>query len=286
MAKRNRDTSPRVIERRIQEGRGQGELADYRPWLSIHDVASEGLVTRVLGWTTGRAHHFLSRLELTYFYVLDWTPSVRDIREQYPLLPLEQTLTIAEALGMKHPTDPQTRHPIVMTTDFLVSVSTPSGTQLRARAVKPSSSQRGLSSARTLEKLEIERRYWATRSVDWGIVTEREIPAILAANVRWVHESRDLEGLSSLTGDMLARVRRYLEPRLTRPHSRLSVVTDACDDVLGLEPGTALQAVKHLIASSVWSVDMSVRLSPSKPLALTGVLSTAHRRAASGGARC
>lgn len=36
-------------------------------------------------------HHFLSKLETNYFYWLDWSPIVSDIREQYPLLPLEET---------------------------------------------------------------------------------------------------------------------------------------------------------------------------------------------------
>ncbi len=46
-----------------------------------------------------------------------------DIREQFPLLPIEETIIIAEELGIKHPTDPNTGEPVVMTTDFLVTVS-------------------------------------------------------------------------------------------------------------------------------------------------------------------
>ncbi|WP_077849884.1 TnsA endonuclease N-terminal domain-containing protein [Clostridium puniceum] len=37
---------------------------------------------------------------------------VVDIREQYPLLPIEDTLAIALELGIKHPEDPQTHQPI------------------------------------------------------------------------------------------------------------------------------------------------------------------------------
>ncbi len=57
-----------------------------------------------------------------YWYALDWAPSVVDIREQFPLLPIEDTLRIAERLGYRHPRHPQTRRPIVMTTDFLVTI--------------------------------------------------------------------------------------------------------------------------------------------------------------------
>lgn len=53
-------------------------------------------------------------------------------------------------------------------------------TQLVARAIKPCSA---LDDARTLEKLEIERRFWAEREVDWGIVTEHDLPPVLIANL-------------------------------------------------------------------------------------------------------
>ena len=39
-----------------------------------------------------------------------------------PLLPLEETVVIADELGLKHPTDPKINEPVVMTTDFLLTV--------------------------------------------------------------------------------------------------------------------------------------------------------------------
>jgi len=57
-------------------------------------------------------------LERNYFYLTEYSDVVVDIREQFPLLPLEETIVIAEELGLKHPTNPKTQEPIVMTTDF------------------------------------------------------------------------------------------------------------------------------------------------------------------------
>ena len=56
-------------------------------------------MTRIKGWKSGRVHHLLSLLELRWFYVLDWNLEVIDVREQYPLLPLEETLAIAADRG-------------------------------------------------------------------------------------------------------------------------------------------------------------------------------------------
>mgnify|MGYP002623673099 FL=1 len=73
-----------------------------------------------------------------------------DIREQFPLLSVQETLRIARNAGIRHPRDNVSKYPYVMTTDFLVT--TPEG--LTARSIKQSSE---LSKPRVREKLEIER---------------------------------------------------------------------------------------------------------------------------------
>src|SRR5437763_1442382 len=98
MAKRKRDNGQKAQRRRSKEGRGVGTGADYTPYLFIHDVASIGLASRDWGWKTNRVHHFLSRLELKFFYILEWLQHVLDIREQFPL-DLDETLAIADRLG-------------------------------------------------------------------------------------------------------------------------------------------------------------------------------------------
>ena len=35
----------------LAEGRGQGTLGDYKPWLTVHDLPSLGIVSRVMGRT-------------------------------------------------------------------------------------------------------------------------------------------------------------------------------------------------------------------------------------------
>jgi hypothetical protein len=134
MSKRRQRTTAATIARRIKEGRGKGQFAEYKPWLTIHDVPSLGIVTRIPGWKSGRLHHYFSEhFELAHHYQMEWALDVIDIREQYPLLPLEKTLFIAEKLGVRHPVDPKTKHPIVMTTDMLLTIR--SGEELRFVAI-------------------------------------------------------------------------------------------------------------------------------------------------------
>lgn len=85
MPKRQTGWTEAKIYRYIKEGRGQGELALYRPWLTIQDVPSSGRVHRFIGWKTTRQHHLLSDLEFNYHCFGDWAENILDIREQYPL---------------------------------------------------------------------------------------------------------------------------------------------------------------------------------------------------------
>ena len=182
MAKHRAAWNCRRYHRLIDEGRGRGTGKDYKPWITIHDLASRGIVSRVPGRTTSRIHHFLSKNETAFFYILDASDKVTDIREQYPLLPVTETVEIAESLGIRHPRDTVSRFPYVMTTDFVITTKNVTV----ARSVKLSSE---LEKPRVLEKLEIERVYWKRRDVEWRLVTEKEIDFQKARNLEWVYRS-------------------------------------------------------------------------------------------------
>ena len=155
----------------MKEGRGTGLGADYKPWLKISDVPSLGRSHRLRGIKTGRVHHFLSDIEVSLFYLLDWHDAVTDIREQFPL-DREETQAIAERAGIKYPVDSHTRVPLVQTTDFLVDYVVAGEHRRMAYAVKP---VEALSEKRKAELLELERLYWLARGVPWGIVTNHDI---------------------------------------------------------------------------------------------------------------
>lgn len=255
----------KTIERRIAEGRGQGEGKDYISWIKVSDFSSLGFSSRPWSPKTEREHHLFSKLELNYFRILEFSPVVLDIREQYPLLPQEETIAIAERLEINYPLE-EDRTPIVMTTDFLLTVSLGDGkTELQARSVKPSSL---LKKPRTLEKLEIERQYWNARSVDWGIVTEHEIPPNQLKNIEWVYSYRDSSNLN-LDENVLADLSYELTSRvLNSPNCPLAQVADEIDKILHLRRGDSLRVVKHLIASGDWIVQMDKKIDLKKPLRL------------------
>lgn len=264
-------------ENKLKKGRGQGHGQSYTPFLYTREVPSFGRSTRIKGWKTKRGHHFLSDLETNYFLTLEWSQSVVDIREQFPL-PLGATLKIAERLSIIHPRDPNTGEASVMTTDFLIDIENNGVRGMLARTVKYAAD---LNNARTIEKFEIERTYWTEQGVDWGIVTEFEIPKSLAHNVGWLHTATDQKDAPGFDPAYIA----YLEDQLfteliARPDNALAKVCMSIDSKFGLKGGASLWVAKYLIATRQWAVDMMVKIDPSRPLiASKAVLAEARKRA-------
>ena len=188
MAKRKRTWNKEKYHRYLSEGRGQGTASEYKPWIYIHDFSSNGSVSRVKGMTTGRIHHLLSNQELWYFYLLDWSEKTMDIREQFPLLELEETIEIADSLGIRYPYDRKSGFPYVLTSDFLITT----GQGTVARSVKLA---KDLDNPRVCEKLEIERQYWKRKGIEWHLVTENQISRAKARNIEWLFSGSPLEEL-------------------------------------------------------------------------------------------
>src|ERR1044072_865689 len=245
-------------KRKIFDSNADGRRENYTPFLLTHEVKSKGLSTRVNGWKTNRIHHFLSRLELFYFYNLEWFPLIEDIREQF-LLNLEETETIARDIGVRHP---QQKHgvTVAMTTDFIITIKNGIGIGEIARTVKPSQE---LSNERVIEKFEIEKIYWESRGIDWGIVTEKEIDTDLALNIEWIHEFKNLTVLEPLTPENLYQIIPLIREYSTNRNVTLSELAIACDVKLGLKTGITLTAVKHLLANRKLYANMHKRINPN-----------------------
>lgn len=263
MSKRKRTSK---IEEWIKEGRGSGIGSEYKPWLKIQDVSSLGRSTRLKGIKTNRQHEFLSDLERNYFYLAEYSDAVMDIREQFPLLPLEETIVIADALGIKHPTDPKTGELIVMTTDFLLTIDKAQGVYEIARTIKMKDE---LLKERILEKFEIEREYWQRRETDWGIVTEEEIPKIMARNISYIHDYhniRDYDGFKEISAQYIEDLSLSLMQRLLESTDSVRAITNEFDSDTHLPLGSGVTLFYHLLARKIINIDMIESLNLEIPI--------------------
>jgi hypothetical protein len=218
-----------------------------------------------LGIKTGRIHQCFSDLEYKAFLVYDILKPIIDIREQFPLLPLEETLEIADRLKLRHPRDRMTKYPVVMTTDFLLKLKLENQTLFHARTAKY---ERDLKLQRVRDYFKIEHFYWLRREVDWGYVTERDIHKVVADNAALIHPFHLVSDLHPLNEQEISAVRRYMGRRLRQDGLALGTVVGESDQMFGLTAGKSFAVVCHLLARGLWRVDFHKPITLKEPLVL------------------
>jgi hypothetical protein len=280
MPTNKRATTEKNIDQKIKEGRGKGEGKHYKPWFYTHEVTSLGLSHNPYSHKLDRELHLLSEGELKFFYVAEYSHFVVDIKEQYPLLPREETVRLAQKNNIPHPVDPKTKEPIVVTTDFLLTLERDGFIDFHPRSFKystPLRQDRSLASSNTLEdlhvleKLEIERLYWEEKNLSWRIITELDIPEPVYRNIKQFYSHYDFQ--HSLLNQDLRKIAKALTQRVLNQSASLRAICRECDQRFGFpeDQAVSLGLTWYLLAHRVWELDYSTLtqfVDTSQPLAL------------------
>ncbi|MFL0270162.1 TnsA endonuclease C-terminal domain-containing protein [Candidatus Clostridium radicumherbarum] len=264
MAKRDYNTwNQGKIDKFIKEGRGQGELKEYKPWITIQDFPSLGRASRIFGFKTQRIHHFQTDSESRCFYLFEFEDDVIDIREHFPLFDVQEIIKEKGDLNFDSFKDKNTGVNYVLSTTFLLTIKDKdNGKRYIARSIKGASE---LSKKISLEKLEIERRYWENKGIDWGIITQKEIPILKAKNIEWVHSSLYTYQDRGLSNDNLTYLCSSLIEEIKISEKVIREICSRIDQQFNLENGTGLFIFKYAIATKLLKVDMNKIINVNEP---------------------
>ncbi|WP_335911028.1 TnsA endonuclease N-terminal domain-containing protein [Shewanella indica] len=246
-------------QRALKNKFGLGEGDEYKPWLRVQDVSSRGNSAKIDGIKLNRTHHALSEHETCFFYLAEFSDSVVDIREQFPLLPLDLSVKIAQTLGVDHPINPQSsgKEINVMTTDFLLTRTDGTNTWYEAVSVKP---RDALKDKRTAEKLDIERAWWQLQGVPFHLFVMTEQNKIQSRNIQWFTSS--LRHGASFPDDLMEQAKTLI-------HHETVLIEEVCNafvQEVGIEHDDALVLFKVLLATKQVVVNLE------KPIADTGIV--------------
>jgi len=236
------------FNRALKNKYGLGVGKDYKPWLRVQDVKSNGMRSQIWSHKTGREHHLLSSIESQFFYLAEYSDLVVDIREQFPLLPINLSQKIARTIDVKHPIVPSTKTPNVMTTDFLLTCHRGNKPFYKAVAVKPE----GNLDLRTAEKLEIERIWWELLGIEFSIFTGNERTRVQSRNLRWASSPYRSSTSFFEHADIEASLNCLSEGRF--------LLSDLCSDlnsVIGSHREDGLKMIRFLISRKLIFVDLS-----------------------------
>ncbi|WP_430789084.1 TnsA endonuclease C-terminal domain-containing protein [Virgibacillus flavescens] len=256
-----REWKDSTIKRFLKEGRGQGEGQEYKSWLQVQDIASQGRSSRTFGFTSQRVHHLLSDLQLYYFYLLEFDDQVIDIREQFPLLDFHEMNVPVDQELEKKLFNSKTNVPHVFIVPFMVTRIDQDGNPFyEARVIKSSTE---LAKKTTISRLELLRRYFEQKQIDFGIVTEKEINKQLARNTGWVLTAYDIQDYPELIGN-LAFLKKDLKDYLTNPIETFQSIIQRIEKSYQLDEGLGLILLKHLVATKEIQMELNQKIDLSR----------------------
>lgn len=256
------EQTTKKIAKLIEQGYGQGEKEFYKPFINTIRVSSKGRVSRIKGWG-GRVHHFLSDSETRLFYLYEFAGKY-DIREHYPLLEgLERIIPELDDELIKRLINQKSGEPIILTTSFLITEKLDEGGyRYFAKSVKD---YRQLENKHVIERYQIMKKYWESRNVDYGIVTNKEIPLVLAKNVEYIHPFFHLEEYGIEEEIQLFLKERLVEMIGNGDGNLISKVLTMFDEEFNLSQGTAITIYKHMLARKILGVDMNKEIAFNQP---------------------
>jgi hypothetical protein len=251
------------FKRALKGKYGLGEREHYKPWLRVQDVKSIGVRSQIWGRKTHREHHTLSSIETEFFYLSEFCDSVIDIREQFPLFPLNVTQKIATSIGVKHPTIPGTDTPNIITTDLLLTLLVDGKVTYKAISCKPASE---IKNHRVTEKIDIERIFWELLGVEFQVFTGNKLTKIQSKNISWA-TSPFRSCPSFFTAEQI-------ESALYSLQKGKFITSDICTtfcEIIGVEHDDALNLLRLLIADKMIIVDISFSIEEERFLEVIAV---------------
>lgn len=250
-------------ETKLKRGFGSGTGMDYIPWFTVGEVSSMGRKRMPRGLITNRPHVFLSSFEGDYFYYLDKSNSISDIREQYPL-DWSITKSICDELGIRHirGKDRKLTH---YTTDFLI---TKKDGVIVARTCKLRKDLNSDKAESIKEKFTIEDEYYKRLGIDWKVVREVDFDSEKARNFGSCYKMRTLGLYDQRFLDFetyKAHIYMLLDMLLTHSDLSLSNVINRYETAGDLR-GNGINVLRHMILNKIIVIDMKKFLINNEPL--------------------
>jgi hypothetical protein len=258
-------------QRHLRNGYGKGDGKNYKPWLTIRDVKDKrSFRTLIYGLKTNREHHLLSSLEAQLFYLLDFKDNIIDIREQFPLVPLELSQSIAKTLDIKHPIISKTQIPNIMTTDMVATTCDNGKISYIAYCVKP---LKKLKETRVQEKLEIERAWWEYLGIPFKIFTGTPQTSIVSRNIAWITDP-----LRTQTNmELLELVGKATTLLSLGKHLKIDICSSFMK-AFDLDPNGALTLFRLLIAKRLIDIELNELIEESVSVTINQIRPSGYER--------
>lgn len=271
------------LYRSIRAGFGCGHGVEYEPWLRLRRKNPSPESNQVVAWLPilNRVAHFFSRGEYHTALLLLWL-CVTDLREQYPVWPIPHPhpligaagaeglalgfsrglLRIAQEAGIDHGYEIGNRMLYIATLDLLVTVKIRNTLMLAIFSSKPIDNPDAEVRWRTLERLELERRYGEEISAAYHVSNSALVPILLAGQLEWWLDCATL----ALTPSLIPLAEPFAEQVMFCSDDSIAEAVCAAADHLKINLDNAWLLFRHCAWTQKIDIDPSQKILTSYPI--------------------
>lgn len=246
-----------------------GEGASYRSGTSVREFNSFGRCHRVFNVRVGRVLDLFSNGEYRYTELVGFDERVFRIEEQYPILPVSETVTLALELGVRHPMDG--RFYLPMRSDLLIHLRTNRKAAARRALleVKMECDLEGDEGKRTREKLAIKEMWCKANEVSFHLLLKEDLPMTAVKNIRWLRYGIAGESRMPRTQVFARFLSVFKELWEEGQTETLMHLVGKCARRCGIDHDTAYRYFRWAVWARRLPVDLGKRILPCLPLAST-----------------
>lgn len=282
-----------LLHHMIESGMGSGFGESYQPWIQIKRWNPSPVSTQVIEKLPPfkRSCHFLSKSEYDLALIFSWVGC--EFREQFPLWPwphphpetgrdiandkrLAQSsglLDLCHDAGIKHGYFVGTAIPYIWTIDFAIYLPwvldvTRSSCLVSVKPVANILNKKEDALDRTLEKLEIERRYADQIGANYHVGDHEAFPAMLISNLDLIHTAALIPSSHVAFNTKESFLDKHFDELIDAP---LQFSIDVLTRDFGCNETTAALIQHHLLWHQVIDFDLSKPLSPIKSPSKGGI---------------
>lgn len=117
---------------------------------------------------------------------------------------------------------------------------------------------------------EIERRFFYEKGIDWGIILDSKLPKVFIKNIEWMSDAKYLDSRPRLDYEDVELISNPLFELISEDAATTSIskICLRCDKKLGIDSGTSMYILQHMLANKRWVTDMNIPIKDSMPLSI------------------
>lgn len=242
--------------------------AEYRSGTSVRDFNSRGVCNRVKDLRTGRVRDLFSNGEYWFQEYVAFDNRIIHAEEQWPILPISETVAIAAELGVDHPGASRGVNKEVRT-DMRIALRPAPRARIQEIVIEVKDSPHhyeGPKGERALEKRRIVEVWCQAHDKRFLVLYKTAIPRDLLKNLQWLRYGQHRSKLHIGRDKLVLFAKVFRSNWTCDSKATLDMLASKTAEHLAIDRDTSLCAFQRCVWERLLRVDLRKLILPCNPL--------------------